>query len=155
MNYDKARAELDAVLAVLMTDKKMKQSDKLLNALPYRNDSRWNDIEWKKTHDDVVKKTMESKYWKDAHQKGVTKRTADPAWNEANRKARFKPIVTPFGVFNSLDSATEYVYNNKLLPTRHTIPSIKNYIRSKTKLQPKEYYYISKEEYIMLTGKEI
>ena len=135
MKNDKVKAELDAILANLMTDKKMRESDKLLIALSHRDDSRWNDPKWKEQHDDVVKKTMESKYWKDAHQAGVTKRTADPAWNEANRKARFKPIVTPFGVFNSLDSATEYVYNNKLLPTRHTIPSVKNSLISSDELK--------------------
>jgi len=32
MNYDKVKAELDAILSTLMTDKKMKQSDRLLIA---------------------------------------------------------------------------------------------------------------------------
>ena len=155
MNYDKVKAELDAILSTLMTDKKMKQSDRLLIALPYRNDSRWNDPKWKEQHDDVVKKTMQSKHWKDNHQKGVEKRTADPAWNKANSEARMKPIITPFGTFRSLDSATEYVHNNKLLPTRQTYVSVKACLRSKLKIEPKEYYYISKEEYMMLTGKEI
>jgi hypothetical protein len=37
MNYDKARRDLDAVLKVLMTDKKMRESDKLLIA----HDDAW------------------------------------------------------------------------------------------------------------------
>ena len=155
MKNDKVRAELDAILANLMTEKKMRESDKLLIALPYRDDSRWKDPKWKKHHDEINKKNMQSKHWKNSHQIGVDKRTADPAWNKANSEARMKPIITPFGVFRSLDSASEHIHNKALLPTRKTVISVKGYIRSRVKLPKKEYYYISKEEYILLTGKEI
>jgi hypothetical protein len=54
-----------------------------------------------------------------------------------------KPVVTPFGIFDSL--------KNTALNLNKHVDTIARYI----KLYPKEYYYITKEEYIMLTGKDI
>jgi hypothetical protein len=119
------------------------------------NKQRWQDSVWKKAHDDKVKKTMQTDDYKINHLIGIAKRTADPAWNEANRRSKFKPIVTPYGIFNSLDSASNEIYLNNFWPNRKTVISVKGLIRSKLKINPKEFYYITKEEYQRLTGKEI
>lgn len=119
------------------------------------NTSRWQDLEWKKLHDDKIRKTMQTDDYKNSHAIGVAKRTLDPEWNEANRKARLKPIVTPYGIFNSLDSASNEIHSNKYLENRKTMLSVKAFIRSKINSKSTEYYYITKEEYIMLTGQEI
>ena len=47
------------------------------------------------------------------------------------------------------------IHLNRYLENRKTILSVKAFIRSKINSKSTEYYYISKEEYIMLTGKEI
>jgi len=58
---------------------------------------------------------------------------------------RCKPIVTPIGVFISLKEAEG--------PTKISIGRLRRY----TKQLPwsKDYYHITKEEYIMLTGREL
>lgn len=119
------------------------------------NISRWKDTNWKKAHDDKLKQTMQTDYYKNNHSIGITKRTADPAWNKANSESKMKPIVTPFGIFRSFTLAVEYIHSNNLVPTRKTLVSVKRYVGPKIKSSPKEYYYISREEYIMLTGKDI
>lgn len=77
----------------------------------------------------------------------------DPVASAAARKARSdtnsKPFKTPIGVFPSLTNASlEYnkIKNNK---------NGRKWLYSMMKRYPEEYYYIPKEEYIMLTGKEI
>ena len=119
------------------------------------NSQRWQDPEWKKSHNDKVRKTVQTDDYKNSHSIGVAKRTLDPKWNEANRKARLKPIVTPYGIFNSLDSASNEIHSNRYLENRKTRLSVKAFIRSKIKIASKEFYYITHEEYIMLTGKDV
>jgi hypothetical protein len=119
------------------------------------NKERWQDLDWKKTHDEKVKKVMQTELYKTNHAAGVIKRTLDPAWHDANRKARFKPIVTPYGIFNSLDSASIEIHLGKFLSNRKTVISVRTFIRSAIKNASKEFYYITKEKYIMLTGKDI
>ena len=67
------------------------------------------------------------------------------AEKQKGNTARCKPIVTPIGIFKSLGEAVE--------PTGISIGRLRKYTR--TLPWSKEYYHISKEEYIMLTGKEL
>lgn len=76
------------------------------------------------------------------HQEAVDKRTQDPEWRRKQAE-RSKPMVTPDGIFNSRKMAAEF-YKVKT-PV----------MNSRMKRYPDQYYYISQEEYIMLTGKEI
>jgi hypothetical protein len=59
-----------------------------------------------------------------------------------------KPIVVPFGVFRSRKEAVE-------AGTALDIINVAKKIDANLKKDPASYYYISKEEYIMLTGKEL
>jgi hypothetical protein len=59
-----------------------------------------------------------------------------------------KPIVVPFGVFRSRKEAVE-------AGITLDISNVARKIDANLKKDPANYYYISKEEYIMLTGKEL
>lgn len=64
-----------------------------------------------------------------------------------------KPFVTPLGIFWTKSKAAEYYLENKL--TANTTKGSTNVWLSRQLVKfPKEFYYISKEEYIMLTGKD-
>lgn len=61
---------------------------------------------------------------------------------------RAKPIVTPIGIFVSKTFASEvYLANGKM--------NAMKWIEKWIKEDPLNFYYITKEEYIMLTGKDI
>jgi hypothetical protein len=61
---------------------------------------------------------------------------------------RARPIVTPLGIFPSRkDAAEAYLASGKANALR--------WIEKWLKTDPNDFYYISKEEYIMLTGKDI
>jgi hypothetical protein len=61
---------------------------------------------------------------------------------------RARPIITPLGIFPSRkDAAEAYLASGKANALR--------WIEKWLKTDPKDFYYISKEEYIMLTGKDI
>jgi hypothetical protein len=76
------------------------------------------------------------------HQTAIDKRTQDPDWKQKQAE-RSKPMVTPDGIFGSRKEAAEF-YQVKT--------PVMNYYMKK---YPTEYFYISQEEYIMLTGKDI
>ena len=83
---------------------------------------------------------------------------ASEEWLSKNReKARktYKPFVCPQGIFNSLKECVIYFIDNNVLPTRANRNSIVKWLNTKIKQEPTAYYYISQEEYIMLTGKDI
>jgi hypothetical protein len=74
---------------------------------------------------------------------------ASAAAREARSKAHSKPFKTPEGIFPSLTmAALEYnkIKNNK---------NGRKWLYSMMKRCPEEYYYITKEQYTKLTGKEI
>jgi hypothetical protein len=59
-----------------------------------------------------------------------------------------KPIITPLGIFMSLKEAgIEYSKSGLINATNH--------LRKRIKEKWDGYYYITKEEYILLTGKEL
>jgi len=60
-----------------------------------------------------------------------------------NKGKNRRPLITPKGVFPSQEDAA--IFYNVSTQT----------IRSRRDKFPKEYYFISREEYIMLTGKDI
>jgi hypothetical protein len=63
-------------------------------------------------------------------------------------KAVQKPIVTPLGIFPSLKDAGD-AYN-----IFKSFKNGKKYVGEKVRKNEEGFYYISKEEYIMLTGKD-
>jgi len=70
---------------------------------------------------------------------------------ENSAKAKFKPIVTPLGIFPSMKSAAEHyskISNIEFKTARYRL-------MKELKKNSSEFYYISQEEYIMLTGKDI
>jgi hypothetical protein len=79
MNHDKVRAELDAILANLMTDKKLRESDKLLIA----HDDAWRE----KIGNTLRGKTLEDLLGEQRAAKG----------KEARRQANYKQDYTGRG----------------------------------------------------------
>jgi len=66
-------------------------------------------------------------------------------------KKRYKPIVTPIGIFVQLAAAAQ-AYMSIL---NYTEASCKGWLIRQMKNNSKEYYYITHEEYILLTGNDI
>ena len=118
-------------------------------------------------HDTQLWKRHANPDWQKSHRKGLDNRNSNPVWKEkiaiSNklkgqdiewRKKHFKPIISPFGVFESQGSCSDYIFANNLLPTRTTLKSIERLVATKLK-QEIDYKYITREEYILLTGKEL
>jgi len=138
------------------------------------NKERSQDPEWQKSNDAAMKKLAQDPEWLETirkiridqandpdsnFSKAVAERTASEDWQNKNaiknRLLSSKQCVTPYGIFWSRADAAKYIFENNFLPTRKTESSVMALLVSKFKNNTKEYYYISKEEYIMLTGKEI
>jgi len=85
------------------------------------------------------------------HLEGIAKRTASKEWKEKNQNARkkvMKCVVSPDGIFPSVKAAIEF-YNIK----RNSLYSEAWLMRQRKKF-PNQYYLISQEEYIILTGND-
>lgn len=85
---------------------------------------------------------------------GIAKRTQDPEWQKRNTEAalrRRKSVVTPDGIFPYAKDAFVF-YAEKRNITIHTA---EGWLKRMRDTYPKEYYTISQEEYMMLTGKDI
>jgi len=104
-------------------------------------------------------KTREANGWHEKNKTATQSPTAKKKRSESlrnqsqeqkdkRRKAVQKPIVTPEGVFESCKAAG--LYYNTLLNFNNGA----KYVGTRLKLKEPGYAYISKEEYIMLTGKE-
>ena len=138
-DYDKARTELDEILAGLMTEKNMKKSDKKLIANHATGISRRNTSEW----DNLVSKSVITK-----KQTGVYDKWQDKmdAWRNTDEGKEFrkqlairtgirasisnsKCVITPDGEFVSLTQAAKF-YNITL-----------GSMESRMKYHPDLYYY--------------
>lgn len=80
----------------------------------------------------------------------LTKDKLDPDRKIEIPKIHAKPMVTPYGVFYSQKLAMAYCIENGLT----TVGSAIKFIYTNKKNDPKSWYHISLEEYIMLTGKD-
>jgi hypothetical protein len=172
---------LEAYMAGL-NDKKLKSNDN--NLIQLSNMIKTRGEEWKKKNAAVdrskseeqckqisisSKRTRSKDGWKDGFkesmairnskedyqhklQEGISKRTNNPDWIEKNKskaKKLCKGLVTPDGIFPSISGAIEF-YNNK----RNSKYS-ESWLMTQRNRYPTEYFTISQEEYIMLTGKDI
>lgn len=147
---DDARKKLDEILKGLMTDKNMAKSDKRILATNNRSD------EW-------YKKTVERNRKNSSNKEIISKITNK---NKGKRytflndksieklaKAGWQPIITPAGIFPCKKQADEYYFNNKLTPC-NTLGSVAGWTNRAIKQRPTEFYYITREEYVKLTGKD-
>ena len=144
MKHEQIRAELDAILAYLLTDKKKNQSDKRL----INNAALTQNTLWQQQHLDGISNRYNNPNWKSAMQEGVKKRQTNKKWHDSMKK-RVKPIVTPWGIFSSTREAAEIYNTSSSTKQGHIV------ISKKLKQEPEKYYHISKEEYTQLTGKEL
>jgi hypothetical protein len=147
-DYERHRRELDEILQGLMTDKRMSQSDKRLIATNNRSE------EWyKKTAERNRINANNTVIIEKIKAKNTGKRYTFLGEESKNKlaKAGWQPIHTPYGVFNSRLSAAEYFFKNNLSSCK-VVPSILVWLSKKLKKEPDHYYYITREEYIKLTG---
>jgi flagellar biosynthesis GTPase FlhF len=79
---------------------------------------------------------------------------ADMAKTQKGNNFRAKPVITPMGVFASKKTAAAFYIDNEHT-TRKTIPSVICWIDVQIKKPNSGFSFISKEEYIILTGKDI
>lgn len=100
------------------------------------NRKRAKEQEWIEKNKEAGKRLSQNKEW-------------CKAAGERNKKRCMKPIVTPEGVFPGLRIAAERYNEIKNQSSTH------NWLSNQTKNDPTNFYYITQEEYIMLTGKEI
>lgn len=101
----------------------------------------------------VIEKRQQNPEYRAKFLAGVKKRTQDPEWQRKQAEAcakRVKCIVTPDGVF-ILKEATQYYAKVRNIKDY----SAEGWLMKQRKDNPKQYYIISREEYIMLTGKDL
>ena len=145
---DDARKKLDEILKGLMTDKKMQQSDKRLLATNNRSDE-WHKNTAERNRKNATNETINNKIRNTHAGKRYTFLTKESI--EKLARAGWQPIVTPAGVFPCKKHADEHYFKNNLTPCK-VLGSAGQWVRRAMNQYPKEYYYISQEEYIMLTG---
>jgi hypothetical protein len=147
---DDARKKLDEILKGLMTDKNMAKSDKRILATNNRSE------DWYRTTAERNRKNADNKEIIDKiinKNKGKRYTFLNDKSIEKLAKAGWQPIVTSAGIFPCKKQADEYYFNNKLTPCS-TLGSVSAWVRRAMNQLPKEFYYITREEYIMLTGKD-
>lgn len=137
-------------------------SDHQIN-LTISNKEKAQDSEWREKNKKILQDRSKSDDWKQKHATAMKAKFDDPDYVEKHAKAMKarnnnleflsvikdlskKPIKTPYGIFKSITAAGEYeqlYHNKKFNPNRFT---------KLLKTPNSGYYYISKEEYQMLTG---
>lgn len=146
-DYERARQELDAILADLMTDKHLRQSDKML--LAKAPGSEWHKKTAERNRKNAGNKKIIEKITNSL--KGRRCSFHDDESKTKLAKAGWQPVMTEQGPFESRKAARQYYFDNKLTPC-NTLGSTEQWIHRALKNRPTEYYYISREEYIRLTG---
>jgi hypothetical protein len=147
---DDARKKLDEILKGLMTDKKMSQSDKRLLATNNRSED-WYKTTAERNRKNATNETINNKIRNTHAGKRYTFLTKESI--EKLAKAGWQPIVTPQGIFACKKHADDHYFKNNLTPCK-VLGSVSIWIRRTMKQIPDQYYHITKEEYIMLTGKD-
>ena len=105
------------------------------------------DLAWKAQVDKAHKDALATPEYKENFNKAMQKRK-ETDWLKNVRAARCKPIVlTQYGIYPSATEAGIDLKNKSISNARK---KIQNWLKE----DPKNCYYITKEEYIMLTGKE-
>ena len=109
------------------------------------NQAKGADLEFRKTLSQAHLKLYQDPEHVKKHQEGREKMKNNGVWADNVRKAaraRRQAVVTPQGAFNSRPSVCEHY--------KIDITTLGRWLKNK----PTEFYYISQEEYTLLTGKE-
>lgn len=109
------------------------------------------DPEWNRKRQEACDKVKKTEQYQKNHKAGMER-------NRESRTAKCrdilaKPVATPHGAFFTQGDAADYLFKNNLT-TRTTPGSVRKLIQDNLKKENSGYYYISKEEYTMLTGKD-
>ena len=148
----KEELALEEYLAGL-SEKKVRCSDNRILAMQERSKpgSEWHRKTAEKNRHNATNAAINEKI----RQKNKGKRVT--FLNEESRKklakSGYQPMSTPFGYFESRNAAAEYLTINKLT-TCNLVNSVRVWLSTRLKNDPSNYYYISKEEYTKLTGKD-
>lgn len=160
INTDEWKSKINAATEIRKNDPIWQEKNKIANQ------EKWKSKETKEKHLAGVRKATQNPNWREKvvknnkakvndvehrqrHQIAIDKR-GQGDWYEKNARkntlTKSKPIVTPFGVFSSRIVAVK---------TLTDVTNIGGKINKGIKEKDSGYYYISKEEYIMLTGQDI
>ena len=146
--------------------KQLQQNEQWKERNKVANQEKWKNPETKEKHLNAIKKRAQDPVWQEnvkkanqakpndpvymnALHKGIEKRSQGDWYKKNARKnvlTKSKPIVTPYGIFPSRIVAVK---------TLTDVTNIGGKINNGIKEKDSGYYYITQEEYIMLTGKEI
>lgn len=112
-----------------------------------------NDPQWQQEQQERIERRSNNPVWKERKTEASRRLAKDETWlantTKALRTRCAKPIVTPAGIFAALtDAGLAY---NKI----RNFNNGRKWVINQLKVNPSEFYYITKEEYIMLTGREI
>ena len=168
MKHEQIRAELDEILAGLMTEKHMKQNDKLIISTKIgvstvrANNKDWhsnlekghikrrNNCLLKETFKETAKKRkLDNNSWRINQREAMQLLSQTKEWKDHHKlanpigKKKKMPLMTDQGPMQSRMHAAKYF---------DVTPQI---IDRRIKKYPDQYYYITKEEYTQLTGKEL
>ena len=108
--------------------------------------------QWQVANSDAVKRWSNDPKWIKEQQERHERRNANPIWQENVKKAakeKSKPCITPLGVFQSVHAAGNYYDQQRGTQCGKTV-TCRN-----LKKGTQGYQYITVEEYIMITGKDI
>jgi len=108
-----------------------------------------NDPNWRELQQQGSLARSQKEEWKENHNLGIELRSNNENWLKNKALAKMKPCVTPLGIFRSCKDAGEE-YNK----TRN-VTNGKNAVYNRLKKNTEGYKYITIEEYIMLTGKDL
>lgn len=118
-----------------------------------RNKKFPSDPEWKKNHADAIAKRNSNPEWQKKHKERMIALASDPEWKKnmltATKKSRMKPCITPFGIF-ATGAEAGLVYSEK-----YNVAAGNSAVCRHLKKGTEGYRYITVEEYILLTGKEL
>lgn len=145
----KEELALEAYLAGL-NDKKLKTSDNRLIATNNRSED-WHKKTAERNRKNATNEEINKKIKNKNKGKRYTFLTAESI--EKLAKKAWQPIVTPEDIFPCKKHADEYYFNNKLTNC-NTFGSVQAWVTRSLKNLPNQFYYISREEYIKLTGKD-
>ena len=110
---------------------------------------RAKDPDWIKKHAEGMKKKFDNPEYVKKHADAQAKKALNPEFKKKFKSIAYKPLITPYGVFASITlagAAEEELTGKRFNP---------NLFTKRLKDPDSGYKRISKEEYIMLTGKEL
>ena len=126
--------------------KKVAQDPEWLKNTTEANKRRAQDPEWREKNAEAGKLRSQDPEWQKNVAQANKLKAQDPEWQAAQKAGirlhQGKAIVTPEGKFDSVAEAVDYYWDNKILPTRKTKPSVRKFLDTQTKKEGSGFEYV-------------